>query len=180
MDSTVLAEALKSLHFGKGRLGSLGSEGSPSCIRVLQRPSWGGLWLVTSCSPLTLGSGVWGWGTADEDKNRSLFASRDWLSCPKWRPVCSCNWKTPPTRGMGGWLSQTPVWRPPAPHLRRWAGIESLTLVPFRFTDWFGCTDLEFNKQQQQQQKMPKFLRIRRGRRWLNKVLKHFIKNIYC
>lgn len=29
MDSAVLAESLKSLRFGKGRLGSLGSEGSP-------------------------------------------------------------------------------------------------------------------------------------------------------
>ena len=58
MDSTVLAEALESLRFGKGRLGSLGSEVAPLAPVCSRDPAeW-----AFGCLSLILSSGVWGEG----------------------------------------------------------------------------------------------------------------------
>jgi len=69
IDSEVLAEALESLHFGKGKPGCLWEARAappvPVCLRDLAE---GGLCLVTSCPSRTLGSGASGAGETGRSK----------------------------------------------------------------------------------------------------------------
>ena len=117
---------------------------------VFLRPGWAGLWLA-SCLPVALNSGVRGRGTdrqvrSSEDKDGRSLAGSDWLNCPDGSPqtpVTPLTGKLPRGAWEGGFLMASS----PGPEKHE-QGSESITWVPFHFTDWFGCTALESNQPQ--------------------------------
>lgn len=96
----------------------------------------------------------------------SSFASHDWLNCPnrgRWTPVNSTNWKTPPvcsTRGPweGGFLEPQCGGLSPVPEEMSRDRKHHLSPISLHRLIWLHSPRI-------QPTKMPKFLRIRRGRR---------------
>lgn len=142
MDSTVLAEALGSLHFGKGRLGSLGCEVSPSCTVCSRDPAEQAFGWPPPVHrwPLTVESR--GEGQTSRSEAVRTRMEGPWLvmtggNCPggsPQTPVTPLTGKLPRGAWEGGFLNLQ------SHGLQPWAreheqGSESITGVPFHFTD---------------------------------------------